>query len=202
MTISFPVTLPTSPAPRNITMRPNSTVGVNRSPFTAERQVQVHQGEWWEAEIQYAPLESRAIAEDLLGALLALNGREGTLLVPAYPKTPRGTWTGTPTVDGGGQTGKTLDITGAGANATVKRGDWFQLGTGGSVSLHKVTADVTLNINGSGELDFWPRLRSSPAGGAAVTITNPVGLFELQPFEWSLEVALIYGLSISLREAF
>lgn len=198
MTISSPVTLPVVPPPRAIEFRPISVVGMTASPFTGAQEVQAHQGEWWELRLDYSPFVSRELAENLIATFVSLNFREHTLRVRAYPRTPRGTWTDG-FVNGAGQTGKTLAITGAGANATAKRGDFLQQGS----QLHKVTADATLNGSGAGTIDIWPAIRSAPSHGSGVTVTNPAGLYRLkEPFTWSLEVAMVYGFSISLMEAF
>lgn len=204
MTISYPLSLPSTRFSR-FTLRARSSAAVSESPFTGEQQVYVHQAEVWSAEIELAPM-TREDAEAWAAFFLSLNGREGTFLL-GDPRnlTPQGTWAGaSPLVNGGSQTGKTLAIDGLSAGATVKGGDWLQLGSGSSARLHKVTQDATANGSGEVTLDIWPRLRSSPSNNAAVTIASAQGVFRLASNEvgWGLEPGQLYsGFSFAAVEA-
>ncbi len=53
---------------------------------------------------------------------------------------PRGAATGTPLVKGASQTGNTLTTDGwtTGVTGILKAGDWIQLGTGSTSTLHKL----------------------------------------------------------------
>ena len=202
MTISYPVNLPSTTAIKRLRWTQSSVVGVSKSPFTFSRQTYVHQGEMWSADVELVPM-IRADAEAWLAWLLSLNGVQGTFLMgDVHGATARGTWSGTsPVVAGASQTGKTLAVDGVTAFATAKAGDWFQLGSGSSSRLHKLTADVTFDSGGSATLDFWPRLRSSPADNAALTIASAKGLFALAANENSWDVEeIIYGLRFSAEE--
>lgn len=204
MTISYPLTAPTVRSPRNVRIGRISTVGLQMSPFTKEQTTYVHQGEMWKMDVSLPPM-SRTLAEAWVGFLLALNGPEGTFLMgqPGYT-TARGTWSAnSPLVNGASQTGKSLAVDGLTASATVKAGDWLQLGSGSSTRLHKVSQDATANGSGQVTLDIWPRLRSSPSDNAAVTISSPKGIWRLarNDQDWDIDLALIYGLSFSAIEA-
>lgn len=205
MAIAYPVTLPSTPAPRRITPKQMARVGLSMSPLTDEQQVYAHQGGLWGFDVEYAPM-ARAAAEDLLGILLSLNGREGTFLMSmAANKTARGTWaSASPVVNGAGQSGRSMYIRGMAQLATGKAGDWFSLGSGSSTHLHKLLQAFT--IAGSPDTvlaEFWPRLRSSPADGAAITVSDPKCLCRLASNEvpWSIEEAVLYGISFSCHEA-
>jgi hypothetical protein len=205
MTISYPLTAPVATrGPRGIRVRPRAVVGMSESPFTREQQVYAHQGETWLLEVDLPPMK-RANAEEWVGFLLALNGREGTFLMGETVNTsPRGTWSGgSPLVAGASQTGKVLNIDGLSAGATGKRGDWFQLGSGSSTRLHKLTADFTANGSGEASIDFWPRLRSAPGDNDPLDISSPVGIWRLaaNEFDWDIERAQIYGISFQAIEA-
>lgn len=204
MTISFPLSLPTvSGGIAQIVFKPRSMVGVSESPFTFEQQVYVGQGDGWQADVALTQMP-RSSAEEWVAFLLALNGREGTFLLnDPMGATARGTWAGgSPLVNGASQTGKVLAIDGLAAGATIKKGDWFQLGSGSSAHLHKVVLDATANGSGQVSLDFWPRLRSSPADNAALTIASACGLFRLASNEraWTID-DVRYGMSFSCSEA-
>ena len=203
MTISYPLALPSASQIRRMVWKPRSVVGVSESPFSFSQQVYVHQGEAWQVEVDLIAME-RANAEAWAGWLLALNGREGTFLL-GDPKgtTPRGTWAGgSPLVQGAGQSGKSLAVDGVTASATALAGDWLQLGSGSTATLHKVTQDVTFSGGGAATLDIWPRLRSVPADNAAVTLSSAKGRFRMgsNAPAWDVE-AIIYGISFDAMEA-
>lgn len=206
MSISYPLTLPFST--RNaarIVFRQRSTVGVSKSPFTGEQQVYAHQGEWFEADIQLAPME-RADAEEWVGALVSLNGQEGTFLLGDRANlTARGTWSASsPLVNGSHASGvKTMTVRGV-DDKTWKRGDWLQLGSGSSARLHKIVQDGSQSGSPSvGTIEIWPRTRTTYADAAAITVASAVGVFRLagNRFQWDIDEARFYGLSFSAVEA-
>jgi hypothetical protein len=203
MTISYPISLPAAFAMARLTIRANNTVGESVSPFSAAQQVYEHPGQWWEADVQLPPM-ARADAEDVLAAFLSLRGKYGTFLLAAPNATARGAGGGTPVVDGASQTGHTLAVRGGPLSTTgwLKAGDWLQLGSGSTTRLHKVVADAATDGTGDATLDIWPRLRSSPADGATVTIASCKGLFQLADnrVEYDIEPAMIYGYSFACRE--
>jgi hypothetical protein len=108
-------------------------------------------------------------------------------------------------VRGASQTGETLAVDGLRPNQTgiLKAGDWLQLGSGSSTRLHKILQDADTNVDGKATLDIFPKLRSSPADNAAVTLSSPKGLWRLasNTREWSIATAQIYGIRFSAVEA-
>ena len=204
MALSYPLALPSSQEAREITIRARSVVGVSESPFTFEQQVQAMAGERWEADIALPPM-TRADAEDWIGWLMGLNGQEGTFLMGEPVNTsPRGTWAGTPLVNGShAARAKSIAMDGFTAGATVKRGDWFQIGTGSSSRLYKVVQDATASGGGTLTLEIWPGLRATLADNATLDTSSPVGLWRLASNvrEYSISLARIYGLRFSCVEA-
>lgn len=201
MTITYPLSLPTTGV-RSVRLRARQVVAATASPFTGQQQLVRHQGSWWEAEVTLPPMD-RIDAEEWIGFLLSLRGRWGTFLLGDPNATsPRGTWAGTPLVNGASQTGETLVVDGFSGGATAKRGDYITLGSGGSARLYKVLSDETA-AGGAMTLDLFPRLRESPADNAAVTTSNTTGLFRLasNETEWSIDVARIYGITFAAVEA-
>jgi len=204
MSLSYPLTHPTTPGFSSITWRPRSVVGVASSPFTGQRQTYAWPGQWWEVDITLPPMKT-ATAEPWVAFLIGLNGQEGTFnLGDSVRTTPRGVGTGTPLVNGGSQTGYDLVTDGWTISQTgiMKAGDWVQLGTGSTARLHKVMADANSNGSGQATLTLWPALRSSPADNAALTVNAAKGLFALAGNSdgWSVDVVKLYGLSFSARE--
>ena len=203
MPITFPISLPASPTARSITISKRSVVGGDASPFTLQGQTYTWPGQAWLARIDLPPM-LRADAERWVAALLSLNGREGSFFLgDTANKVPRGVATGTPLVKGGGQTGSDLLTDGwsPGVTGILKAGDWLQLGSGGTARLYKVLVDADSNVSGEATLTLWPKLRSSPADNAAITIASPMGRFMLaEEPEWSIDEAHLYGLSFSAVE--
>ncbi len=203
MPVSYPLSLPTSPTARSITIRKRSVVGVDASPFSLSAQSYAWSGQLWMAEVQLPPMV-RADAEAWLAKLISLNGAEGSFLLGDTANlTPRGVGTGTPLVNGGSQTGYDLVTDGWTISQTgiMKAGDWLQLGSGSTSRLHKLMVDANSNGSGQSTLTIWPKLRSSPADNAAIKVSSPMGRFMLaQDVEWSIDEAKVYGLSFQAVE--
>lgn len=203
MSVSYPITLPTTPTFRGVTIRKRTAAAMVASPFTFQSQVQVWGGQMWMADIVLPPMK-RANAENWICALISLNGAEGSFLLgDTAGRVPRGTATGTPLVKGASQTGYDLVTDGWTINITgiLKKGDWVQLGTGASARLYKVMFDANSNGAGEATLTLWPKLRSSPADNAALTVTSAMGRFMLgADVEYNIDEAITYGLSFSAVE--
>lgn len=201
MSISYPIALPDPAGFRSITLRAVEIAGMTRSIFSGARQVQSSvSGEYWEADVVIKPMK-RAAGEAYVAWMLSLKGPVGSFYLgdPAG-KTPRGTISGSPTVNGASQTGSSLVI--AGGAGTLLPGDYIQIGSGATQRLYKNLTTATLGSGNS--LDIWPKLRESPSNGAAVVYTNCKGVFALgDAFKpaWSIDFALLYGISFSATEA-
>src|SRR5690349_18590665 len=205
MAISYPLSLPAAWKIRRATMRADSVVGFTESPFSKTQQVYAHQGECWAMDVQLTPMV-RNNAQDCIALLLALNGMEGTVLMPPPGNSlgVRGTWAGSPKVFGAHAAGvKTIAMDGFTAAATVKAGDWFQTGSGSTTHLHKIVQDGTADGSGLLNIEIWPRTRAALADDATFTIVSPVGQWRLanNQREWDLDIAQIYGITARFIEA-
>lgn len=203
--ITYPLTPPSSPTFSRCEFMPRSVTSQAVSPFTLQAQVQEHDGQLLEVSLSLPPM-TRAQAEYWISFLAKLHGQVGTfLLTPPGGGTPRGTPAGTPLVSGPSQTGDQLVVDGWTPSATgvLLAGDWIQVGTGTTARLHKVLDDADASGGGVTTLRIWPSLRESPANNSAVVTSNPQGAFRLASanFQWSLDLAKIYGLSFAAREA-
>ena len=182
MTITYPLAFPTTFGASEFSIDLIRAVAVSESPFSFAQQVQEHPGEAWEINF-VLNLLNRAQAEDYNAFLLSLAGRVGTFTM-AIPgsETPRGVATGTPLVNGAGQTGRSLNVDGFTINTTgiLKAGDWVQLGSGSTTRLHKVLSDVNSNGSGQVTIDLAPKIITAPADNAALVVTNAKGLFRLK----------------------
>lgn len=205
MPISYPLSLPTTAGIMRVRLVANDVVGVSQSPFTAVQQVYRYSGQFWEADITLPPMK-RADAEYWISFLLKLNGPFGTFLMgDPNGATARGVATGTPLVNGAGQTGNELVTDGWTTSTTgiLKAGDYIQLGTGATSRLYKVLDDVNSDGSGNATLTVWPDLRSAPADNAAITVSNTKTTFRLNSAQtsWDINEATIYGLTFGAREA-
>lgn len=202
--ITYPVTFP-NVGIRAMNIRARTVVGISSSPFTGQQQVYKHQGEWWEAEVTLPPMK-RATAEQVAAFLIKMKGQYGTFLLGDPANTsPRGVGTGTPLVNGAGQTGSSLVTDGWTADTTgiLKAGDWIQLGSGSTTTLHKVLDDVNSDGSGNATLEIFPSLRSSPSDDDAITVSSPKGIWRLasNQMEYSIDEASVYGITFACVEA-
>jgi hypothetical protein len=189
MAISYPLTPPSPFRISKLTLSGMSATSRNVSPFTFQTQQYNWPGQAWMGSVECPPM-TRAAAEEVIGFLLA--AQRGTFYFQDYANTsPRGNVTGTLTVSSATANTSTLGI--SGATGTFAVGDWLQIGT----SLYKV-----VQVNSSSSVDLFPVLRSSYAGGTAITYSNAKGVFRLaEPrTEWSIELANIYGITFSIVE--
>lgn len=203
MTIFYPLALPDAGF-KSVRLTARDVVGMGQSPFTLTQQVQQHQGQRWEADIEIPPM-IRADAEAWITFLLKLKGQYGTCLVrDGASGTPRGDWSGTPLVDGAhAAAAAALNIKGLTPFATLKAGDFLQVGSGTSTRLHKILDDVTADSGGLATVDLWPSLREALSDGASIVTSNAVGTFRLASNErsWDIGLAQIYGLRFTVVEA-
>jgi hypothetical protein len=208
MAETYPLTFPTQTGVAAVEFTATDVVSVSQSPFTFSQQVVRHAGARWSATISIPPVK-RSDSEYWNSFLLRLRGQFGTFLLgDPNGATPRGSAAsaaGTPVVNGASQTGNELNIDGLPASATgyLKAGDYIQLGSASTARLYKVLEDVDSNGSGEATLNLWPDLRSSPADGATVVVSNAKGVFRLSNNEavWTINNAGFYSISFAAVEA-
>ena len=205
MAITYPLNLPTNIGFANITLRAVNQTAITMSPFTYKQQIYNHSGQRWEAECQIPPLK-RDDAEGWIAFLLSLRGQGGTFLLgDPLGATARGTLGGTPVVNGAAQIGASLNIDGCTVSVTnwLKAGDYIQLGSASTSTLHKILQNVNTDAGGLATLDIWPSIRVAPADGATVITSNTVGLFRLNSGQqdWSINNISSYGITFAAVEA-
>jgi len=207
MTISYPLSFPTHTGVSGISLRAINAVAYERSPFTFAGQAQASAGQMWGADVTLPPMKYED-AERWVAWLVSLRGQFGTFNMgdPARA-VARGTARGTDTVtvNGADQTGQDLDITSDQASELgyLKAGDYIQLGSGSTATLHKVLVDADTDGSGNATVTLWPHVRTAPSNGATVTVQSTVGRWRLagNETEWSGNEAMIYGISFSAMEA-
>lgn len=231
MTITYPLTFPTTIGLTDSNFKMRTSVSVNESPFSFTQQVYNWQGERWEVDV-VLPLMKRAVAEQYKSFLASLKGRYGTFLmyVPSarenlgnYLDTTRNLhtisgddmctianddiWTsvGEPYCLIGLVGSKTLKISGlvASASNVLKAGDYFHIGSGSTTRLHKILNDVNSDSNGEATLDIFPALRRNITVGEQIELQQPRGLFRLDSnlVEFPSDYDNLFSLSFSAIEA-
>ena len=189
MAISYPLTPPAALEASSLSITGISATSRNVSPFTLQTQQYNWPGQGWLGSVECPPMQ-RAEAEQVISFLLS--AQRGTFYFGDYANpTARGNVTGTLTVSSATANTTTLGISGATGSFAV--GDWLQIST----SLYKV-----VQVNSSSSVDLFPVLRSSYAGGTAITYSNAKGVFRLaeSSTQWSIDTAKFYGISFSVVE--
>lgn len=208
MAITYPLTAPvTTIGIQEIEFKAANVVSVSQSPFTYRQQVFQHPGQRWEVSVRIPPCKSD-LANAWVSFLLSLKGQTGTFLLgDPNMKDPRGTakdTPGTPVVNGGSQTGTSLDIDGLPLNETgyLLAGDYIQLGTGSDTFLHMVLNDVDTNGSGEATLDLWPDVRNAPSNNATVVVSDTKGHFRLanNVSAYSINSISSYGIEFQAYE--
>ncbi len=202
--MSFPLTPPAAPSVRRVTIKPESAVAVQRSPFTLQQQAVAWPGQAWTLQVELPPMQ-RDLAEEWIAFFCRLNGSEGTFLYGdplAYE--PRGIPAGGPVVSGAGQSGSALVTSGWTPFVfdALLPGDYVQIGEGSTSRLHKVLEAVETDESGNATLQLWPRLRETPADGSDIVLYGARGQFRLTDFPgWDADHMRIYGVSFAAVEA-
>lgn len=204
MPVTYPLSFPSAPVAERAQLGMRNIVAASRSPYSLDSQQQRHQGQQWLADLSIPPLQGAAELGAWAAFLTALRGRYGTFTW-GPPDRNQGTAPGTPVVNGAIQTGESLATRGWSVSATgvLKAGDLIQIGSGGASRMYRVLLDVDSDASGNAAIDVWPRLRESPADGAAVLTSDAVGLWRLTDNAPAilLEPAIIARVSFTIEEA-
>lgn len=206
MTISFPLSLPSSYAPASLEFGGSDIIGVNKSPFNNSEEIQDWNGDSWAVKMSWPTLASRERAAPFIARLMALRGRKGSILLgDPLGKTARGLLGGTPVVNGAHAAGvRTLGIKGLTHNVAgwIKEADYLQVGTGEATRLHLALADANSDNSGLLTVDIWPCLREALADSAPITMANCQGTFRLATNKrgWSSSRSAKYALTLDFVE--
>ena len=207
---AFPLPSPTTYGVGTLSWSAVSNDAYGRAPFTLDLIKQIFDGRMWAGTLTIVPLkdaDGRALSA-WLTALRRAGTNAGTFLLgdPAASE-PLGSakdTPGTPIVSGADQTGEALNVSGLPNNATgyLLAGDYVQLGTGATSRLYKTLDDVDADGSGLATMNLWPPVRSAPANGATITVSDPVGLF-VSPSAvstWQNRPGFYTGITIDVAE--
>lgn len=204
MAVSYPLTLPSSPANfRAARFKLSGNTGMFMSQLSRVQQISRRAGQLWFATFIVPPIVTVADAAEWKAFLTALRGREGTFRCgdPAYTG-PRGTAGGTPLVNGSHAAGvRSLVTDGWSAAATFLKGDYFQVG---DYLYMVVYADGTADGSGNMTITFEPALRVAAADNAPITKSAPKGIWRLasdDQGEWDEQIGPVFGFALDAHEA-
>lgn len=163
-------------APSASLFNPKSMAQMKGNPFNAA--VQVHENDaYWAGELEYSNLDFLQ-TRVMRTFINKLNGPVGDFWFRDFTHSQLGTWSGNITVDGSGQDGRMLLVTGAVPNALIApAGDRFQLGD----FTYELLEDALANSAGNCILRFLPDLRRIPTNGQSLVTGNPLCKCMLSP---------------------
>lgn len=201
MAITYPLDTPTSIGISNIVLGSQNAVATTESPFTYDRQSVALGGERWSATVTI-PQVHRDLAEPWVVFLLSLKGSLGTFLLGdpncVQAQGSASTTPGTPVVNGADQTGSSLDISGLPISTTgyLLPGDYIQLGSASTATLHKVLQQVDSDGSGNATVELWPSIKTAPVDASNVIVEDAKGLFRLSSnaSSWQINSISVYGL--------
>ena len=198
MAISYPVSMPADARISGLELRAINATAYSQSPFTFSGQAHSYSGQMWTADVSLPPMR-RADAEKWIAFLLSLRGQFGTFFLGDHVGISA-LGTATALTISGSANANTVSATVANSK-TLKAGDYFQLGSGSTTTLHKVLVDYT-GTGSAADLEIWPSLRST-ASSASADLTSPKGIFRLATNEtaWSIDNLAVYGITFAAIEA-
>lgn len=176
------------------------------SPFTQQQQVRALRGDYWYLQITTSQYRRYFEAEGIAieSFLNQLRGGTNTFLYndPDY-RGARGVATGSPVVNGAGQTGNSLATSGWTANITniLRSGDYFTV----NGELKRLISDANSNGSGQATLNFEPALRASPSNSAPLNVATPTAEFVLAATGdnlFSSDASRLVTYSFTARERF
>jgi len=198
LSISYPLSLPSVSGIRSIELRAVNAVAYSQSPFTFAGQAHAYPGQMWQADVRL-PAMTVDKAEQWVAFLVALRGQFGTFLLGDPTRTTlRGTATSCTVTGTAGSNTVSATVP---EGETLLAGDYIQLGSSSSSTLHKVLVNYT-GTGAAANLEIWPALRVNRTA-ATVTLTNARGMFRLVSNQqgWSINEARNYGISFEAMEA-
>ncbi len=160
----------------------------------------------WLVSGEFPPVLRPELANPWIGFFAELDGMANCFPLRAVEK--QQTTLANPTVNGGSQTGSTLNLSGlpTGVGLTVlPKGSRATIPmTDGSVQLVVLTSALVGASGGNGSMTFKAPLRASPANGATVEIKLPYAYVRMTSPEpgWDAETGQVYGFAFEGREWF
>lgn len=199
------ITVPTSICVADVTFYIDRVAANTSSPFSLIEQTFKWPGEQWRVDFSLANITNKLLAGQWKAFGTACEGSYGMFLMgDPGARIPSGVATGTPQVDGGGQSGNSLNVKGltTGVTNILRAGDMVQVGTGTASRLHMQMVDVNSNGSGKATLTLQPALRYSPANNLAVNFHDAKGMFRLSSntFSWRQRPGPVWTIQFQAEE--
>lgn len=155
-------------------------------------------GARWIAQLTFSNREASTGAPELTVFVESQRGGAGRFFLLPPDLNQRGELTGTPTVNGAGQLGTSLVVSGFLPNTTpLKAADYIEV----NGELKRVTQDVNADVNGDATIVFNPPLRKAPANATPIEMVEPRGTFYLASNPaYQISAPIIYALTIDCIE--
>lgn len=199
------LTFPTlTRAPGGMSWRLRALTQTHTSPLDGTTQTLALPGARWAVTADWPSL-MEADRRALEAFLARLGGRAGRFTFGPLHAPRRASGTGSPVINGAGQSGAALSIRGWASGAQAFRaGDFLSYtDTSGRLRLHMATADVTASGGGVASVPIAPPIRRAGLDGAAVEVAAPVGVFMLSEDEVGLSTRppLLGSVTLDMVEA-
>jgi hypothetical protein len=170
-------------APTSVSLALLSNTGLFPSPLIASAQTIDRGGAKWRYVLNFGAVSGDRRAE-VLAAIARCKGQANRLRIPVYDNPKRGGYGGNPLVNGGSQTGNSLNVDGVTNKSNwIRAGDYFSVVVNGEHELKMCTADAN-SSGGTVTISFEPPLRASPLNNATVWVEDgsdvPEGVFLLE----------------------
>ncbi len=155
----------------------DTNVAIFRSPLNNSISTMDRDGEAWNLQMSYSGIEGSR-RRILLAYLYKVNGAQHRMVIRDFGYALAGAGGGTPLVNGGSQTGKSLVIDGGPSSQS----GWLLAGDKISVAglLHSVDADVNTDGGGNATILVSPRIFIAPNNNDAVEIDAPTNSFAME----------------------
>lgn len=195
------ITLPDSVIPNGASAQVVTFGGVLRPPLGGKLLKLNRLGDRFLINVTLPPLPAATGREVV--SLLLQGVREG-LRMPYPLLDVDQSGSGTPLVNGAGQSGLTINLDGLTPSYQVKRGYWISIvDAAGQHYLHVVRNDTSANGSGVIALPIETMLRVPFPDNAVVNITKPMieGLVVGNELQWQLAIERNIGISFGIEEA-
>jgi len=194
--------LPSFPSPSSMTMTLVSNSIDMKPTLGGPTQRASRIGSRWQCDVNLPPM-SYANAMNWMATL----NRAATEIMRLFVVQPdlTGLDAGSVAVNGAGQAGTSLAVSGGTAAYSYRGGQFITL-YNASLNrgyLHQLTAGYTLSGAGAGILPIYPAMRSAPLAGSILYQNAPFidGFLTNPSASWSVDAARTVGLSFSILEA-
>lgn len=195
-------TYPTTPKVQQVALQSLQPTRISTGQ-NLKRQARTRGAQRWGIKFTY-PQMLRSEFAPLHAFLLSQRGQADTFTttLPGHTS-PRGSWLGSPIVNGPSQSGRTINLRGLTANQTgiAKAGDLIKFPSHSKV--YMVTADANSDSSGTSSVSIEPALIATPDDGEAPVTTNvPFNVaLASDTLDANISPGVLYGMEVNLVEA-